>query len=304
MSYKLIVLAVSAATGLTVCASAAMADEPAPTSVEIVATAADPGGGDGGPEAGGGDAGDDDGCTPWEVNIRELPVEDMTVNVDLTGDIPVRDPDGFVAAASQSPDGTASLLRRECGGIPEFTWVPGGQEPVVTVDDLWPGAYDEARNRIPLPDVAPLAPPVFQGTLVNAPLWLAVAPPDPVSARAEAGAVWAQVDATFVGLTWDLGVPGTDDDVIECDGPGDPWTGEPPVWAEEQWPTPPCGFNYEQPSTPEHTGNGNFWYDVTVTAHWDVQLTGSDGRDVALDPIDRMFEFQYVVYEWQTVGTG
>ena len=141
---------------------------------------------------------------------------------------------------------------------------PGDQEPEVTVDDLWPGAYDEARRRIPLPDVAPLAPPVFQGTLVNAPLWLAVTPPDPVTARAEAGSVWAQVDATFVGLTWDMGVPDTDDDVVECDGAGDPWTGEPPIWAEEQWPTPPCGYNYEQPSTPEHTGNGNFWYDVTV----------------------------------------
>jgi hypothetical protein len=123
-----------------------------------------------------------------------------------------------------------------------------------------------------------------------------------VSARAQVGAVWAQVDATFVGLTWDMGVPGTDADVVECDGPGEPWEETSP--AEEPWQVPECGWNYDQASTPEQTGNGNAWYDVSVTAHWEVQLTGSDGRDVALDPIDVPIEFDYVVYELQTVGSG
>ena len=108
---------------------------------------------------------------------------------------------------------------------------------------------------IPLPDPSLTAPPIEQGSLVNAPLWLAVSPPEPVTARAEVGAVWAQATGTFVGLSWDMGMAGTDEDVVECDGPGTPWT--PPAAGEDRFrPSPDCGWNYEFPSTPENTGGG------------------------------------------------
>ena len=44
-------------------------------------------------------------------------------------------------------------------------------------------------------------------------------------------------------------------------------------------------------------------YHITVTAHWEVQITGSDGRDVAGEPIDVVSEFDYQVFEVQTVGS-
>jgi hypothetical protein len=85
-------------------------------------------------------------------------------------------------------------------------------------------------------------------------------------------------------------------DVVECEGFGDPIVDE-----DTLEPSALCGYNYDQPSTPEFTGDGSA-YHVAVTAHWDVRVTGSDGRDVAADTIDVPLEFDYVVSEVQTIG--
>jgi hypothetical protein len=207
-----------------------------------------------------------------------------------------------IPVVAESPEGTATLYWRRCGSSFEEAFLPdGAEETVVTVDDLVPGAYDEMRRAIPLPDPSLTAPPIEQGSLVNAPLWLAVSSPDPVTARAEVGAVWAQATGTFVGLTWDMGMAGTGEDVVECVGPGTPWT--PPAAGEDEFrPSPDCGWNYEFPSTPDNTGAGEA-YHVTVTAHWEVRITGSDGRDVAGEPIDVVSSFDNQVFEVQTVGS-
>ena len=229
---------------------------------------------------------------------------DITVGDSVAGEFPAGIEGQVRAAIAASPVGQAIAVIITCpdGSGPGLVYSPVGVDgSPISVDDLWPGAYDQAVGRIPQPDISPLAPPVEQGTLVNAPLWLAVQPPAPVSARAEAGPVWAEVTATFGGLTWDMGVPGTDADVVYCDGPGEPWTGPAPDWSDP-WSTPPCGYNYTLPSRSEFTGTGNDWYDVTVTAHWSLHLVGSDGRSVDLEAADVVFEFDYVVYELQTVG--
>lgn len=184
-------------------------------------------------------------------------------------------------------------------------WVgpDGAVPPPPTVDDLIPDVLADVVAEIPLPDIEPTAPPVEQGSLVNVPVWLAIVPPDSITARGEAagGSVWAQIDAVFVSLTWDMGVPGTGDDTVDCVGPGTPWS-SPSATDERFRESPDCGFTYQSASTPDYTGTGNYWFDASVVAHWELRLTGSDGRDVPLDPVDRMVDFEYVVFEVQTVG--
>jgi hypothetical protein len=43
---------------------------------------------------------------------------------------------------------------------------------------------------------------------------------------------------------------------------------------------------------------------VSAVGHWQVQLATSDGQNRALDPIERAFEFDYLVYEIVTVVEG
>lgn len=198
------------------------------------------------------------------------------------------------SALAASPEGTASLYQRICNGDNEFVWLPDGvaATPPPTVDDLAPGALAEARRSIPLPELA-MSPAPDVGGVVNLGMWLAVEEPAPVTARASAGGVWAQVSATLVETVWSMG----NGDVVVCDGAGDPIAD--PAVVE---PSPSCGYVYGRASTPEHTGTGELAYRLSVTARWRVRLTGSDGRDVALAPIETVLEVDYAVREVQTVG--
>jgi len=174
-----------------------------------------------------------------------------------------------------------------------------GEEPAPpTVDDLLPGAYDDAVSQIPLPDASVISPPLEQGSLVNFGMWLAVPEVVPVTARAEAGGVWAEVTATLTSTTFDMG----NGDVVECEGTGEILTSESPSWDTDEA-SPSCGYTYEWPSAPQFTGTDDLAYHLTITTHWEVRGTGSDGRDVAMTPVDIPFEFTYQVREVQTVGT-
>lgn len=198
-------------------------------------------------------------------------------------------PPGFSSASPAGASGAAL-----CMGV-----VPFGEEPAPpTVDDLMPGAYDEAVAQIPLPDPSAISPGVEQGSLVNFGMWLAVPETAAVTARAEVGAVWAQATGTLVSTSFDMG----NGDVVECVGTGEILTAESPAWDTTE-PSPSCGYTYEWPSAPQFTGTDDLAYHLTVTTHWEVRGTGSDGRDVAMDPVDVSFEFTYQVREVQTVGT-
>lgn len=198
------------------------------------------------------------------------------------------------SALARSPEGTASLYQRVCNGDNEFVWLPDGVSavPPPTVDDLAPGALADARRSIPLPELN-LSPAPDAGGVVNLGMWLAVEDPVPVTARASAGGVWAQVTASLDETVWSMG----NGDVVVCDGAGD--TIADPTTAE---PSPECGYVYRLASTPEHTGTGELVYRLSVTARWQVRLTGSDGRDVVLAPIETVLEVDYPVREVQTVG--
>jgi hypothetical protein len=203
-------------------------------------------------------------------------------------------------AIAESPVDSMTLYSRMCHGTLEFFFGPDGtnaEPPPPTVDDLMPGAFDRAVALIPLPEPA-LSPPVEVGSLVNFGMWLAVAESDPVTARAEVGAVWAQATATLTSTSFDMG----NGDVVECDGAGDLLTPGSPLWDTDEQ-SPLCGYTYEWPSAPQFTGTSDLAYHLTVTTHWEVWGTGSDGRDEPLGPIDVPFEFTYQVREVQTVGT-
>jgi hypothetical protein len=228
-------------------------------------------------------------CGPWTVNIAEVSADSEDAQRYLG--VPI-----FQQALAESPldPPSATYYSRWCENPPraEARWFPDGVgPPPPTVDDLWPGAYDEAVRRIPLPSLD-MSPPPEAGGIVNIGLWLAVEEPQPVTARAEAGSVWAQATATLIGLAWDMGAG----DMVECSGFGDPII-DPNV--REQ--SPYCGYTYEWPSVPQFTGAGNA-YEASVTAHWGIQITGSDGRNVAATPVDVTFEFLYPVCEVQTLG--
>ena len=241
------------------------------------------GGGAGGPR----DSGLYRGCDPWSVVSRYSDTSYMQRG-DLIGQ-----------AIDESPVGSMTLYGRMCRGTLEFFYGPDGtnaEPPPPTVDDLMPGAYDRAVAQILLPEPA-LSPPVEVGSLVNFGMWLAVAESEPVTARAQVGAVWAQATATLTSTTFDMG----NGDVVECDGAGDPLTPDSPLWDTDEQ-SPVCGYTYEWPSAPQFTGTGDLAYHLTVTTHWEVRGTGSDGRNEALGPIDVPFEFTYQVREVQTVG--
>lgn len=198
-------------------------------------------------------------------------------------------------STANCPPGTSpypGMVGEWCSG-----WFSPDAPPVVTVDDLMPGAYDDAVSQIPLPDASVISPGVEQGSLVNFGMWLAVPDVAPVTARAEAGAVWAQATATLMSTTFDMG----NGDVVECEGTGEVLTPDSPSWGTDEA-SPSCGYTYEWPSAPQFTGTDDLAYHLMVTTLWEVRGTGSDGRDVAMTPVDVSYEFTYQVREVQTVG--
>lgn len=285
-----LICGVLSAVGATMFALNTAAGATSPPPPTIAASAEDPGGGEVSEAPGGADEGGSNAaaanCTSWSPMGGEFNAD---TNPWKYGGGPGAD--AANAALEASADGRAQYLMRYCNGAYEWQIVPAGASPTVTVDDLVPGVLDEVRRTIPAP-VLDMSPGADVGGIVNVGLWLAIAEPAPVTARAEAGSVWAQAQATLGGLTWDMG----NGDVVECAGFGDPIVDE-----DTLEPSPVCGYNYDQPSTPQFTGGGDA-YPVSVTAHWDVRVTGSDGRDVAADPIDVPLAFDYVVSEVQTIG--
>lgn len=307
-----IVAAVVAVAGLTIAATTASsgvggATMPPPPTITATASTGPSGGAtapttpSGGATSGGGGGANSGGVDCSQTRRSCCVISDegpYSVETLQSGSDGTWFTDG-IAVAQQSPDGRAFFRRNTCyddRGVTvsvDGVWVTSASAPPPTVDDLVPGVIDEARNSIPVP-VLNMSPAPDVGGYVNLGMWLAIQAPAPVTARAEAGAVWAQVTATLQATTWDMG----NGDVVECEGFGDPI-----VDPDTTEPSPICGYTYEWPSAPQYTGTDDFAYHLTVTTHWDLQLTGSDRRNVALDPVDIPLEFTYQVREIQTVGT-
>lgn len=105
---------------------------------------------------------------------------------------------------------------------------------------------------------------------VGVPVWLWIErDPDLTGPRSATAAVGnAEVTATgrLASVEWELGPSG---EVVVCDGPGTPWTGQ-------AGPSPDCGYVYELRSLPERTGGTGRW-PIVATIVWQVDWIGISG---------------------------
>lgn len=186
-------------------------------------------------------------------------------------------PDGIIGR-NYADGTTASGWSVSCDGRTDFRWVRDDVDPADVID----AAADSARGSIglPTPDISPTG----LGT-VNVGMWLAVTPQTPPPARAELGAVWAEVAPRLVSTTWDFG----NGDTVSCDGPGTPITDL------DTFEEGPCGYTYRQPS-PDGTP-----YRLSVTTTWALDYRSSAG-DGSLAPISRTATVDYPVREIETIG--
>ncbi len=196
---------------------------------------------------------------------------------------------GYVFAATADggvvrtfPDGRSEqVFARECpDGVGGFTWV----DTSITVDDVIDDAVGRAKRAVPAPTLD-LSPSPEAGGIVNLGLWLALAPPDPVTVRAEAGSLWAEATVTLASTTWDMG----NGDTVVCDGAGTP------IVDTESVDEGPCGYTYRQ-SSPDDAP-----FVLTVTATWAVTYRSSAGSG-SVGTLDRTASVDYDVDEIQTVG--
>jgi hypothetical protein len=130
-------------------------------------------------------------------------------------------------------------------------------------------------------------------TAVNAYTWYWTDPGTyrALTARADAGGVWAQVTVTPTGLTF---TPGDGEAAMACAGPGTAWTASFGVWAAS--PTH-CDYRYRHSSI--HQPN------QTVTAtygiRWQVTWTSSTGQVGTLAGLTTTATATFAVAELESV---
>lgn len=145
---------------------------------------------------------------------------------------------------------------------------------------------DMAKNRLWYPrPVGDTSPSLGTGTFAQLPtfFWVSNMAPGP-TARAEAGAAWAEVRATGAKQTWTIADSRRGASSFSCDGPGvqfDPSTGaDPPAGA--------CSWQPPHSSAGQQTraASGQACFPMTVTITWDVEWRSSQNG------------------AWQFLGTG
>jgi len=135
----------------------------------------------------------------------------------------------------------------------------------VTPQQLMLEAYGELR----VPSLSPAtAPPRGLDGLVGLPewFWIPAASWHPLSVTVRAGAVWATVTATPVGLTFE---PGAGISPVTCQGPGTAYDPAEPADSQHSG----CSYIYLQPSA----GLPGSVYQASVSITWRVNWTGSEG---------------------------
>lgn len=156
------------------------------------------------------------------------------------------------------------FMRRACDGDVALIWVP-----VITPEALIPGLYEKVKKLLPDPQAA-FAPIDSEGR------WLYVQVPtdfrvtdasqwEPITARAEAGPVWASVTATPTKLVFNPGDP-TNPAGASCDGSG-------PVDAYDPASPGRCSYTYLNASS---IASGNvFHYEIRTV--WTITTDSSSG---------------------------
>ena len=181
------------------------------------------------------------------------------------------------APATPPPPNTVSLPFGDGG------WVQTPQSELDALLDALPGDGQGPAAGAVTPEVLAaraielltIEPPVVHtsagGTgFVGLPVWLWIdaggAATGPLVATATAGASRVTATGRLSAVEWSMGPPG---EVVRCDVPGTPWTGQ-------DGPSPDCGYVYALRSLPERTGGAGAWT-VTATAVWTVTWSGANG---------------------------
>ena len=132
-------------------------------------------------------------------------------------------------------------------------------------------------------------------TVVNAYTWFWTDPAAfrALSARADAGGVWAEVAVTPTALTF---TPGDGADAISCTGPGVAWQPTDGVWSPS-----PAGCDYRYPHSSIHQPDRQ----VTATygIRWSVAWTSSTGASGTLPPLTTTSSATFAVAEVEAVVT-
>jgi hypothetical protein len=144
--------------------------------------------------------------------------------------------------------------------------------PQLTPQQLMVQAYGELR----VPSLSPItAPPPGRDGLVGLPewFWVPAAGWHPRSTTVSAGAVWATVTATPVGLSFE---PGTGISPVTCQGPGTAYDPSRPATSQHT----SCSYTYAQASA-GLPGNA---YRASVSITWRVDWVASGGAGGVLAP--------------------
>ncbi|WP_336031626.1 hypothetical protein [Geodermatophilus sp. FMUSA9-8] len=133
-------------------------------------------------------------------------------------------------------------------------------------------------------------------TVVNAYTWFWTDPASfrALTARADAGGVWAEVTVTPAALSF---TPGDGADAVSCPGPGVAWQRGGGVWAPS-----PTGCQYRYPHSSIHQPDEQ----VTATygISWSVAWTSSTGASGTLPDLTTTSNATFAVAEVQAVVTG
>jgi hypothetical protein len=130
-------------------------------------------------------------------------------------------------------------------------------------------------------------------TVVNAYTWFWTDPGSfrALTARADAGGVWAEVRVTPTALSF---TPGDGAAAVSCSGPGVAWQAGNGVWAAS-----PAGCDYRYPDSSIHQPGG--WVTATYGIQWSVTWTASTGATGTLPNLTTTSNTTFAVAEVQSV---
>jgi hypothetical protein len=130
-------------------------------------------------------------------------------------------------------------------------------------------------------------------TVVRAYTWYWTAPGTyrPLTARAAAGAVWAQVTVTPVALTF---TPGDGSAAVSCAGPGSQWRPGDGAWAASP---SGCDFQYRHSSIHQPGQMVTATYGI----NWQVTWVGAAGTGGTLPGLTTATASRFAVAEAETV---
>ncbi len=130
-------------------------------------------------------------------------------------------------------------------------------------------------------------------TVVGASTWFWTDPDGfrPLSARADAGGVWAQVTVTPTLLTF---APGDGAATVSCPGPGVAWKQGDGVWAAS-----PAGCDYRYPHSSIHQPGGQVTASYGI--EWSVTWTSSTGAGGTLPGLTTTSSETFAVAEMESV---